>query len=122
MLKQVYRVLKPGGTLIFVQRLHGGPLQPLLGGSAGAVGACAGKGWLVPACCLLGLCLGGHLLQVGQQVISPLFPATCHPPHQLVQTPRGLILFRIMRAGTLCKWTPHCAAQTCTLWVSQSSR
>ncbi|PRW60904.1 methyltransferase type 11 [Chlorella sorokiniana] len=37
LLSQVYRVLKPGATLVFVQRLRGGPLQPLLGGSAGAV-------------------------------------------------------------------------------------
>lgn len=43
---QVYRVLKPGGTFIFIQRLSGGaPLQPLLGGTAGAVGEQLG------ACC-----------------------------------------------------------------------
>ncbi|KAL4459195.1 hypothetical protein ABPG75_014074 [Micractinium tetrahymenae] len=40
LLSQVYRVLKPGGTFIFIQRLAGGsPLQPLLGGTAGAVDA-----------------------------------------------------------------------------------
>lgn len=32
-------MLKPGGTFVFIQRLSGGaPLQPLLGGTAGAVG------------------------------------------------------------------------------------
>ncbi|EFN53520.1 expressed protein [Chlorella variabilis] len=36
LLAQVYRVLKPGGTLIFIQRLRGGPLQLLLVGSGGA--------------------------------------------------------------------------------------
>ncbi|PSC74024.1 phosphatidylethanolamine N-methyltransferase [Micractinium conductrix] len=36
---QVYRVLKPGGTLVYVQRVRGGPLQPLVGGTDGAVDA-----------------------------------------------------------------------------------
>lgn len=35
---QVLRVLKPGGTFVFVQRMRGGPLQPLLGGGGGSVG------------------------------------------------------------------------------------
>lgn len=39
---QVYRVLKPGGTLVYVQRVRGGPLQPLVGGTDGAVGALVG--------------------------------------------------------------------------------
>jgi hypothetical protein len=32
---QVYRVLKPGGTFVFIQRLRGGALQGLLGGGSG---------------------------------------------------------------------------------------
>lgn len=49
---QVYRVLKPGGTFVFVQRLRGGsPLQPLLGGSEGAVG----EQLLPPAACVVWL-------------------------------------------------------------------
>ncbi|KAI3423425.1 hypothetical protein D9Q98_010641 [Chlorella vulgaris] len=35
LLAQVYRILKPGGTLVFIQRLRGGPLQGLLGGGGG---------------------------------------------------------------------------------------
>lgn len=35
---QAFRVLKPGGTLILIQRLPGGPAQALLASGAGAVG------------------------------------------------------------------------------------
>lgn len=52
---QAYRVLKPGGTLVFVQRLRGGPLQTLLGGSAGAVGALRGAPAL--SCLCVHLCV-----------------------------------------------------------------
>ena len=41
---QAQRVLKPGGTLVFVQRLRsggGGALQALLGGGGGAAGECS---------------------------------------------------------------------------------
>lgn len=37
LLSQVVRVLKPGGTFVFVQRIKGGPLQALQGGGSSAV-------------------------------------------------------------------------------------
>ena len=41
---QAYRVLKPGGTLVFVQRVRGGPLQALLGGGGGSAVGTRGRG------------------------------------------------------------------------------
>lgn len=42
---QVFRVLRPGGTFVFVQRVRGGGLQPLVLGGPPAVGECAAVGW-----------------------------------------------------------------------------
>lgn len=44
---QVYRVLKPGGTFVFIQRLQGGALQGLLGGGS-ALGACCQSTDMLP--------------------------------------------------------------------------
>lgn len=87
--RQVFRVLKPGGTFVFVQRVRGGALQPLLLGGAPAVGGSGGEGRVLGRQALpdLASCIRISFVQRGFQ---------CEPP-SLSKLVLALLLFTARR-------------------------